>query len=189
MSTLDVGDLVNAAASGDETAWNALVDRFAGLVWAVARSYRLDAADAADVSQTTWLRLVEHLGRLREPDRVGAWLAATTRNEALRILRRRGRAAPLLEGEEWADDTHPEPHARLHDLERDEALRVALERLPERCRELLRVLLADPEPSYDEVSAALGLPIGSIGPTRARCLERLRRDPAIARISAPTPGS
>src|SRR4051794_3498545 len=100
-STSGLAPLVHAAAGGDEAAWNALVDRFSGLVWAVARAHRLGAADAADVSQTTWLRLVENLTRLRDPEAVGAWLASTARREALRVLRRGSREAALPEDGDW----------------------------------------------------------------------------------------
>jgi RNA polymerase sigma factor (sigma-70 family) len=175
--------LVAAAAKGDERAWGELVDRFGGLVWSVARSYRLSEADAADVSQTTWLRLAEHLGRLREPDLVGAWLATTARREALRVIRRASRVDALPEEGEWADASIPAPESGLVDDERRAALWAAFAGLSERCRTLLRVLLADPEPSYEEVSTTLGMPVGSIGPTRARCLDELRRSREIARIS------
>src|SRR5206468_5582762 len=89
-----LADLVRAAAGGDEAAWNALVDRFSSLVWATARAHRLSRDDAADVAQTTWLRLVEHLDRIREPERLGAWLATTARHESLRVIRRGGREQP-----------------------------------------------------------------------------------------------
>jgi RNA polymerase sigma factor (sigma-70 family) len=173
-----VGDaeLIRRAGDGDQDAWDALVGRHAALVWAVARSHRLGDADASDVSQTTWLRLVEHLGRLRDPERVGAWLASTARHECLRVLRAAGRQVPTAdEAFEQVAGDDPPPEAGLVRDETDRALWAAFERLPERCRRLLRVLVADPAPSYDEVSAALDMPIGSIGPTRQRCLERLRK--------------
>lgn len=181
----DVAGLVAAAARGDQEAWNALVSRYAGLVWAVARSFRLDDADAGDVSQTCWLRLVEHLGRLRDPERVGAWLATTARNEAMRILRRSGRQVPVGDGHELdvADASQPAPDRGVLTAERDEVLWRAFESLPARCRALLRVLMADPPPTYEEVSAALDMPIGSIGPTRGRCLERLRKNAELAGIT------
>lgn len=181
----DVGRLVVAAAQGDERAWNALVAQYAGLVWSVARGFRLGDADASDVSQTTWLRLVEHLDRLRDPDRVGAWLATTARNESLRILRRSGRQIPASDSTdlEVEDDRTPAPGDRLLDAERDAVLWRAFDELPDRCRTLLRVLMADPPPSYDEVSDALEMPIGSIGPTRGRCLERLRKNAELAGIT------
>ena len=156
---------VRAAASGDHRAWDALVDDFGGLVWAVARAHRLCDADAADVAGATWLLLVEHLGDLREADRVGAWLATTARRECLRVLRGAQRQVPT------GDDIEAEPADAT-----DVALWRAFARLPERDQALLRLLVADPAPSYEEISAALEMPIGSIGPTRARSLERLRRE-------------
>jgi RNA polymerase sigma factor (sigma-70 family) len=178
MSQDDAGELVRAAAAGDEAAWRALVDRFAALVWAVTRSFSLERSDAADVSQVTWLRLVEHLDRLTEPDRVGAWLATTAKRECLGVLRRRGRSAiPASDDDvfERLPAAQPAPSHRLVAGERNLVLWSAVETLSERCQRLLRVLMADPPPAYDAVSAALDMPIGSIGPTRARCLAHLRR--------------
>jgi RNA polymerase sigma factor (sigma-70 family) len=168
--------MVRAAASGDHRAWDALVDEFGGLVWAVARAHRLSDADAADVAGATWLRLVEHLGDLREADRVGAWLATTARRECLRVLRGAQRQMPTGDriDAEPAEDT--DVAADLMTAERDVALWRAFARLPERDQALLRLLVADPAPSYEEISSALEMPIGSIGPTRARSLERLRRE-------------
>ncbi|HEX2272873.1 MAG TPA: sigma-70 family RNA polymerase sigma factor [Acidimicrobiales bacterium] len=181
------GALVRAAAEGDQVAWGALVERFSGLVWAVARAHRLSKADAADVSQTTWMRLVEHLGDIRQPERVGAWLSATARHECLRVIRKSGRAVPTeLDDDHLADrgvEVELELDARLDAAQYHQALWVALERLPERGRALLRVLMADPAPSYAEAAAALGMPIGSLGPTRARCLERLRNSPELAALA------
>ena len=168
----EVAELVAAAAEGDQVAWDELVDRFNGLVWSVARAHRLSPIDAADVVQTTWLRLVENLGRLQDPERVGAWLATTARRECLRILRFSGRQVPTEELPETPVNAALD--AALLVEERDRALWVAFGGLSERCQSLLRLLVADPPPSYDEVSAALDMPIGSIGPTRQRCLERLR---------------
>ena len=171
-----VGALVVAARDGDESAWSELVDEFGSLVWSIARAHRLSSPDAADVSQTTWLRLAEHLTRLREPERVGGWLAATARHECLRLLRRSQRELPA--GDELPEPSGPGvpiPAARLIRDERAAALWDAFAQLPERCQSLLRVLMADNPPSYEEVSESLEMPIGSIGPTRARCLERLRR--------------
>lgn len=172
----DVAALVRAAADGQRGAWDALVERFGGLVWAVARAHRLSSEDAADVFQTTWLRLVEHLPTVREPDRVGAWLATTARRESLRILRRSGRETST---EPQIIDLRPDdrvaPGSELAQRERNEALWRCLEETPERCRTLLRILMADPPPSYTDVAEALDMPIGSIGPTRRRCLENLRQ--------------
>jgi RNA polymerase sigma factor (sigma-70 family) len=171
----DIAHLVRAATAGCQQSWNELVERYAGRVWAVARAYRLRAADAADVSQTTWLRLVEHLPRLTNPERVGAWLAITAQRECLRIIRLSARERP--------DDTVSDVPASAVDLdhelvieERDAALWHAFSRLPPRDQALLRLLVEDPAPSYEEIGAALDMPIGSIGPTRIRALERLRRE-------------
>jgi RNA polymerase sigma factor (sigma-70 family) len=168
----EVAELVRAAAEGDQVAWNGLVDRYDGLVWSVVRSYRLSTADASDVAQTTWLRLVEHLGRLQEPERVGSWLATTARRECLRTLRQSARQVPTEELPDAGTDVRLD--AALLTAERDRALWQAFAGLSERCRALLRILVADPPPSYEEIGAALDMPIGSIGPTRRRCLERLR---------------
>jgi RNA polymerase sigma factor (sigma-70 family) len=164
------------AADGDQRAWDALVARYSGLVWAVARSFRFNDADAGDVFQATWFRLVEKLGQIRNGDGLGSWLATTARNEAIDMLRRRGRESP-------ADVTeHLDRAPSTTDLPEEEALRSeehrllwqAVHRLPERCGRLLRAMGAHPAPSYAELGAALDMPVGSIGPTRARCLESLR---------------
>jgi RNA polymerase sigma factor (sigma-70 family) len=170
-----VAALVERAAGGDELAWGALVDEFGDLVRAVARAHRLGDADVADVAQTTWLRLFEHLGRLHEPARVGAWLATTARRESLRVLRRRAQQVPTAEPPERADD-RPGQDAWVVAAERDAVLRTALGRLAARDQQLLRLLVAEPAPSYAEISERLDMPIGSIGPTRGRCLQRLARE-------------
>jgi RNA polymerase sigma factor (sigma-70 family) len=178
----EVAAHVRAAADGDTAAWDALVAQFGGLVWSITRAHRLSDADAADVSQTTWLRLVEHLDRIRNPERVGSWLAATARNECLRVLRLSGRHVLVGDDFDAVDEDTPSAAAELFLAERDAALWRAFQALPPRCRALLQVIVASPAPSYEELSAALEMPIGSIGPTRARCLERLRRHPDIAGI-------
>ena len=183
MSPAEDGLLVRAAAEGDKAAWDALVKRFSGLVWSIARSHRLGPADAADVSQTAWLRLVENLGRIRDPDRVGAWLATTSRNECLRIIRRSGRQVPTdldADADLEAEDALAVPvDAGLLAGERDAELWRAFSAISERCQGLLRLLITDPPPSYEEVGALLDMPVGSIGPTRARCLDHLRRKAGI----------
>lgn len=181
----DVGQLVRDAAAGDQTAWDRLVERFNGLVWSVARAHRLAGADASDVVQTTWLRLVENLDRLQDPDRAGAWLATTARRECLRTLRLSARTLPT-ETELLPDPGTDAPlGAALLAAERDRALWEAFGGLSERCQALLRLLVADPPPSYEDVGAALDMPIGSIGPTRQRCLERLRGLAETAGVTAP----
>jgi RNA polymerase sigma factor (sigma-70 family) len=170
-----VEERVRAAAQGDQRAFDALVEQFSGLVWSVLRAHRLRDADAQDAFQTTWLRLVEHLDRLRDPRALGGWLATTARHEALRLLRQDDRTRPAPEEEfDAIEDDRGGVEVTVLDAERDAALWAALGDLDERCRGLLRVLMADPPPSYDEVSAALDIPVGSIGPTRGRCLARLR---------------
>lgn len=166
--------LVREARAGDEGAWSELVARFGGLVWSVARSHRLSHADASDVAQSTWLKLVEHLDAIKQPEAVGAWLATTARRECLRVHAASERELPLGDGlaeppasDEGIDDN-------LLRAERNRALRRAVSLLREEDRALLRMLASDPPASYAEISAALDMPIGSIGPTRARCLERLR---------------
>ena len=179
----DPGTLVRHAADGDLAAWEALVGRYTGMVWGIARSYGLGHADAGDVHQTVWLRLVEHLGRLTNPDGVGSWLATTTRRECLRTRKRAARVVPSEDVIDTESDDPP-PGYRLEAQERDRMVWSAVQRLEERCRRLLRVLVADPAPTYEEVAAALDMPIGSIGPTRGRCLDKLRRILVDSGISA-----
>ena len=187
---LETAALVARAAAGDQKAWDGLVERFAGLVWAVIRSNGLYGEAAGDVSQTTWLRLVEHLARVREPDRLGAWLATTARHECLRVLRKAGRQVLVADLPEGLDeDPGAEVDAGLLAGERREAALAALNSVPPRCQELLRLLLVDPPLSYDEIASILGIPKGSIGPTRARCLEHVRHRLPRLRIQGSPPGS
>jgi RNA polymerase sigma factor (sigma-70 family) len=171
----DVAGLVTAARDGDENAWACLVERYAGMVWSVARGHRLSHADATDVSQTVWLRLSENLHRLREPAAVGGWLATVARNESLRLARQSARAVPTDEPPEPRE--LPEVAFPADSALGDRTITVlwsTFDQLNDRCRLLLRMLLADPAPPYLDISAALDMPVGSIGPTRARCLDRLR---------------
>ena len=172
-----VTQMVAAAGAGDESAWAALVDHFAGLVWSVIRGYRLNAADSADVSQTTWLRLAEHIHGLAQPERIGAWLATTAGRECLRLIRLNQRAVPsddLYLSEVPDTDPTVQPETKVLNLERDGELWEAFSELPPKAQMLLRLLFADPAPSYEEISAAIGMPIGSIGPTRGRYLAQLK---------------
>ena len=166
--------LLARAAQGDQSAWNELVEEHSRLLWSVARSFRLDAADANDVVQTTWLRLLEHLDRIEDPSRLVGWLVTTARREAMRVLRRSGRERPVVEDTvlDRPDDGPPVDSALQQD-ERNRALWAAFSRLNEKCRQLLRVAVTHPQ-AYDEISEALDMPIGSIGPTRRRCLTQLR---------------
>jgi RNA polymerase sigma factor (sigma-70 family) len=174
--------LVRDAKLGDHRAWDALVARYGGMVWAVARAHRLGDADAADASQATWLKLLEHVGDIKDPKALGGWLGTTARRECLRILRHSARVDQLADVPESADGG-PELDERLLTSERDGHLWRAFEALALRDQALLRMLAADPAPSYEEIGAALGMPIGSIGPTRARALARLRR--ALDRLGLP----
>jgi RNA polymerase sigma factor (sigma-70 family) len=176
--TLDPAPLVARASAGDQDAWAELVSAYSGLVWAIARNHRLGAGDAADVSQTTWLRLVENIQRIQDPSRVGAWLATTARRECLRLLGKNGRMTPLVDSDgvlERLAALVPDVDSRLLESERCVYVRDALRELPLRSQMLMHLLMLDPPPSYEEVSAAMGMPVGSIGPTRGRCLVRLQQ--------------
>ena len=184
-----VTGLVARARAGDQQAWDALVERYAPLVWSICRRHRLDGADAADVSQTVWLHLIDHLGNLRNPAALPGWLAITTRRECGRVVHAARR--PLFAGYRLDTESLPDEHASAEqDLlaaERHAALREALGDLPADCQRLIALLAGDPPLPYAEISARLGIPVGSIGPTRRRCLDKLRRHPAIAAlISAET---
>jgi RNA polymerase sigma factor (sigma-70 family) len=176
--------LIRRAHSGDQAAWDVLVARYASLVWSVARAHRLAPADAADVAQTTWLRLVEHLGRLREPERLPAWLVTTARRECLRLLQQGRREYPDTVTDGLVDEQDAPVDAGLLADERDATLWRCFRRLSEQCQLILRILMAAPPPTYADISAALGIPVGSIGPTRGRCLERLRTAALEAGLSA-----
>lgn len=172
----DVAELVRAAAAGDSIAWSRLVAAHEGLVWSVTRAFRLRDSDADDVVQNTWLRLLEHIDDLHDPARVAAWLATTARRECLRVIAQ-GKRVVLASDDlvhDVVDLTEPEPDAGLLARERAAATHTALATLPERSRRLMLMLSADPAPSYEEISERLGMPVGSIGPTRGRCLRKLR---------------
>jgi RNA polymerase sigma factor (sigma-70 family) len=177
-----VETLVSAAASGDSDAWDVLVERFAGVVWAGCRRFRLKDADARDVSQTVWLRAVERLDTLRAPQAFVGWLVTTTRNECLRVLRVAQRVDVIdITGpfELPADPEQSAPDRHLLAAERELALQAAFADLPERHQKLMRLLMHDPPYAYVTIGEMLGIPVGSIGPTRARILARLRTHDAI----------
>jgi RNA polymerase sigma factor (sigma-70 family) len=174
--TPDIAQLVRGAAEGDKQAWERLVRQYARLIWSITVDFKLKESDAADVVQTTWLRLLEHIDRIEYPDRVGSWLAATARNECLRSLAARKRVVLTHEDEVLTGVAASEPEAdeRILANERDQVVREALSSLPRRWQRLLELLMADPPTSYADISSELDLPVGSIGPTRGRCLARLR---------------
>jgi RNA polymerase sigma factor (sigma-70 family) len=175
-----VTSLVTKARDGDKQAWDRLVERYAPLIWSVCRRYRLGDADAEDVCQAVWLRLVEHLNDLRNPDALPGWLTTTTRRECCRILHAQGKLADGQVLENMPDEQNAMAEHDLLAAERNAALREAFGRLPQGYQRLLAMLITDPPVPYREISARLGIPVGSIGPKRHRYLDRLRRDPAIA---------
>ena len=168
-----IARLVRRAALDDRDAWSQLVQEFEGLLRAIARAHRLSEADSADVAQIAWLRLVQSLDRLEDPSHVGAWLATTARRECLRKLRASAQELPEDDCREPLHGETPPVDDHLLEAERDATLWSAFGRLPSRDQALLRMLMADPQPSYEEIGAAMEMPIGSIGPTRRRALGRL----------------
>jgi RNA polymerase sigma factor (sigma-70 family) len=175
--------LLENAARGAEWAWRELVARYSSLIHAVCRQHRLGGADAQDVTGAVWLHLVVNLARIREPDALPGWLRTTTRHECLRLLRHRNRQIPT-ESTTFADPAAPASDATLIGAERLVAARHACAQLSRRDRQLLSLLFTDPPKSYREIGATLGMPVGSIGPSRARCLARVRSTPAIAALLA-----
>ena len=183
-------NLVASARAGDVRAWDALVERYAPLIWSICRKYRLGPADADDVGQSVWLHLVAQLDKIREPAALAGWLATTTRRECGRIVRAaHGPHAVVyaLDAEYMADDRADAAEQEVLAAERHAALREAVTELPPDCQRLVAMLTADPPLPYAEISATLAMPIGSIGPTRSRCLDRIRRHPSIAALINPTP--
>jgi RNA polymerase sigma factor (sigma-70 family) len=178
--------LVERAVNSDQNAWNDIVERYAPLVWSICTRYRLNDQDIEDVGQTVWLLLVEHLGELREPAALPGWLATTTHRECQRALttarKTEGAGTKLDDALFVVDGAVVEQEILM--AERNATLRVALRELPPRCQQLLAMLISDPPHSYAEISAALQVPMGSIGPQRSRCLEHLRRSAALARLNA-----
>src|SRR6516165_8015312 len=177
--------LVLRARTGDERAWDALVERYAPLIWSLCRRYRLDAADTADVGQSVWLQLVNHLAEIRDPAALPGWLATTTRRECERVLNptqgpHATRHAP--DAGNIPDEQATTIEQGLLVAERHAALREAFAHLPPCCQQLIALLIEDPPVPYAEISARLGIPVGSIGPNRRRCLDKLRHHPAIAAL-------
>ncbi len=167
------GELLALAVSGEQPAWNELVDRFGQMVWSIARSFRLDDATAKDVSQTVWLRLVENAHRIDDPERLPGWLATTCRREALRVKGMRDRVIPTDFQYDVPDESASLEAMLVEDEDAREVV-VAFGSLSDECQQLLRLLAADPPLSYEELAETIGRPIGSLGPTRSRCLERLK---------------
>lgn len=181
-----VSDLVTLARNGEKQAWDALVDRYAPLIWSICRRYGLGRADTEDVGQAVWLYLTEHLGRLRDPAALPGWLATTARRECARVMRA-GRpltAGYVLDAETVPDDQAETAEQEVLAAERQAALREAFLDLPHRGQQLIALLLEDPPVRYAEISVRLGIPIGSIGPYRSRYLDQMRDHPAIAALAS-----
>ena len=185
----DVALLVAAAEQGDEGAWAEIVERYSPLVISVALRYRLSSVELQDVAQTVWLRLIEHLADLREPRALPMWLITTAKREALRTATASTRVRPTdLEDDAWASRlvTEDDQDADLVQAERRAALVEGFATLSSRQRELLAILSEDPPVPYAEISRRTGIPVGAIGPTRARALARLRRTPSVQQLLTAT---
>ena len=179
-----VADLVTRARKGDQQAWDVLVERYSPLIWSICRHYRLSRADAEDVGQRTWLQFVNHLGAIRDPAALPGWLTTTTRRECNRVVRaaRGPQAAGQLLDENIPDKQIRPADQELLAAERRAALREAFTCLSPPRQQLMALLIEDPPVPYTEISARLGIPVSSIGPTRGRCLDQLRHHPAIAAL-------
>ena len=177
--------LVTRARTGDQWAWNTLVERYAPLVWSICRRYELSSADAEDVGQSVWLTLVGQLDNIRDPAALPGWLATTTARECaktLRAARRPPTAGQELEAQSIPDTQTATAEQELERAERHAALREAFTSLPPRSQQLIALLIEDPPVPYAQISARLGIPVGSIGPTRRRLLDKLRQHPAITAL-------
>ncbi len=180
-----VTDLVTRARNGDKQAWDALVERYAPLIWSICRGYRLGRADADDVGQSVWMCLVDQLDKIRDPAALPGWLATTTRRECWRVVGAARGPNPVvcaLDTETMPDGQAEAVEQELLAAERHAALREAFTHLPLEGQRLIAMLIEDPPVPYAQISAKLGIPVGSIGPSRGRCLDKLRRDPAIAAL-------
>jgi len=178
--------LVTRATGGDPAAWDEIVERYAPLVWSICVRFGLSNHDREDVAQNVWLLLVEQLGKLREPAALPGWLATTTHRECLRVVTAARKSSERLgtgldDALQFVDNTIIDEEILM--AERNAALRAAFAELPAKCRQLLAMLMSDPPYSYAEISEKLQVPMGSIGPQRARCLERLRRSSALSGLA------
>jgi RNA polymerase sigma factor (sigma-70 family) len=182
----DLDVLVAGAAAGDRAAWEALVARFQPRLLRVARSYGLNRDEAQDAVQETWIRLMRGIAGVREPRAVLGWLTTTVRRESVRILIRGRREQPTDEelGADVASDAYPDPDAHLQAEARRAELTRALDRLSPSHRRLMRALFSDTAKSYEEIADQLGMPVGSIGPIRGRCLAKLRLDTRLKDLAA-----
>lgn len=183
----DVSALVAAAARGDQAAWDEIVDRYTPLLVKVVSRYHLTSGELEDVAQTVWLRLIEHLGELREPRALPGWIITTAKRQALRAATQLSRMQPRdPQDTAWSSQfvAQDESDAELVRSEVHVALLEGLATLSSRQRELLVLLSQDPPVPYAEISRRTGVPVGAIGPTRGRALERLRRAPSVQALDA-----
>jgi RNA polymerase sigma factor (sigma-70 family) len=187
LAALPLGDLVAVVLGGGSDAadaWGVLVEGHATLVWKVVRCFGLSKEASWDAYQSTWLRAVERLDTLRDPERFPGWLATIARREALGVIRTRNKLVPTADlTEPTADDPPPDDRPQRHELQ--QAVREGFARLPRECQDLLRLLSADPPVPYKEIEQLLDMPRGSIGPTRSRCLEKLRKTPPMVAFIGP----
>jgi RNA polymerase sigma factor (sigma-70 family) len=175
--------LVAAARSGDDRAWTQLVDRFDRMLRAVARTYRLSTQDVDDAVQATWVKLYEHIGRVRDASAVAGWLATTVRRESLRMLQSHVRER-VTDAPDLGDGRIAGPEAQLLETERRLVLDRALSTLPDRQRRLLTLIVREPDADYAQLGATLDMAVGSIGPIRARSLARLQRHRELREFAA-----
>jgi RNA polymerase sigma factor (sigma-70 family) len=178
-------DVVQRAMAGDARAWEQIVECHQGLLWWLARYYRLSTEDAADVVQLTWLRCLEHLDQLSEPEALSGWLATICRRECVRTATRRNKEVPHAELDEQAAllavafGPGNDPYDEVARRDERARLREAVAELPPRPRAVLDAMLDDQSGGYAEIARELGVPVGSLGPTRNRALARLRTDPRL----------
>jgi RNA polymerase sigma factor (sigma-70 family) len=180
-----IAGLVTRARNGEKQAWDALVERYAPLIWSICRSHRLAGADADDVGQRVWLQLLDQLDKIRDPAALPGWLATTARRECTRVQRGAHAAGHGLDTGTTAGHQGQTAEEQLLAAERHAALREAFARLPPCCQRLITLLIQDPPVPYATISTKLNIPVGSIRPNRRRCLDKLRRDPAIAALISP----
>lgn len=168
------GELLEGAREGDQHAWSALVEAMSPIIWSIVRSFRLEHATAKDVAQTVWLKLVENLDHIEDPNRLPGWISTTCRREAMAVVNRSNRMVPSDFSFDLEDDS-PSVEDRLVEAEEQAQVLAALQTLSQSDQELLRLLVIDPPLSYEDIAQITDRPIGSLGPTRARALGRLRR--------------
>lgn len=168
------GELLIRAREGEQEAWNELVEQMSPIIWSIARSFRLDHATAKDVAQTVWVKLLENCDRIEDPDRLPGWISTTSRREAMAAINGLKRMMPS-DFEYDIEDPGHSVEQRVVDHEDHDEVRAAFDSLDQSDQELLRLVVLEPPMSYEEIAEITGRPIGSLGPTRARALRRLRR--------------